>query len=900
MHALSWLTIRSWLTLRLHRNLFTRHFHPLSLQDTFHHEDKLSDQTPLNEAIEIAHATPANLLQKLNTSSAGLTAEERVKRLQQYGLNQVAEQHNLNLVVYFVHAFNTPFNWLLAILASISAITEDTDGAIVIASIVMLSTVLRTIQEFRSGQAAEDLKKMVSIHATVLLNQNPVLTKDISLKEVVPGDIIKLTAGDMIPADCRFLDANDVFISEAVLTGESIPVSKITSVEDLNATELSGLNNLGWMGTNLVSGTATAVIWRTGIHTYLGSIAKKLDQRRGQTNFETGINKLSWLMLRFMAVMVTVIFLINGFSKHSWMDALLFGLSVAVGLTPEMLPMIVTSTLAKGALQMAQKKVIVKRLDAIQNIGAMDILCTDKTGTLTQDKIILERYEGIDGEVSRAVLENAYINSYFQTGLKNVLDKAVLARSEELKDLAIESFKKTDEIPFDFQRKRISILVKTSKNEDLLICKGAYSELVPLCTHVLKDNQAIELNSQLIRQLNERYNEMQAEGLRVIAVAKRNMPEGTTLSHADAETQLTLVGIIGLIDPPKETTASAIAKLKELGVDVKILTGDGEKVTQTVCKQVGVIVEGTLVGTDLETLNDEQLFKQLMNTTICARLTPFQKERIVRVLRQNKKTVGYMGDGINDSPALRAADVGISVESGVDIAKESADIILLEKDLNVLKEGVLEGRRTFVNILKYIKMATSSNFGNTFSVLGASALLPFLPMLPIHLLVQNLLYDFSQIGIPFDNVDEELLQRPRHWTIDKVGLFMGFFGPISSIFDYVTFAVMWFALGANTLTSAHLFQTGWFVEGLISQTLIVHFIRTQTVLTKSKPSHTLILTTLIAMLIGIALPYTPVGYTLDLQPLPAVFFGWLSAIVFAYAVLTQLMKQFFVKHFGWI
>ena len=658
------------------------------------------------------------------------------------------------------------------------------------------------------------------------------------------------------------------------------------------------LNTLCFMGSNVVSGTAIAMVIATGGKTWFGQLAERVVQEDTQPNaFQAGISKVSWLLIRFMMVMTPVVLVINGYTKGDWWEAALFALSVAVGLTPEMLPMIVTSTLAKGAVKLSRQKVIVKRLDAIQNFGAMDILCTDKTGTLTQDKIVLERHTDVLGVTSDDVLHLAWLNSHYQTGLKNLLDVAVLEAGDAG---PVHNSLKVDEIPFDFDRRRMSVVVAENDQNHRLICKGALEEMLSICTLVQLNGEIVPLTDVLLGRIRRITDDLNQQGLRVVAVAHKVMPSRTQGYGVTDESSLILAGYIAFLDPPKESTAPALEALQRKGVTVKILTGDNPLVARKVCKDVGLHAETVLIGSDIDALDDVQLLNVARETTVFAKLTPMHKERIVRVLRGEGHVVGFMGDGINDAPALRAADIGISVDSAVDIAKEAADIILLEKSLMVLEQGVTEGRRTFANMLKYIKMTASSNFGNVFSVLVASAFLPFLPMLPLHLLIQNLIYDVSQVAIPFDNVDEEQLAKPQRWNAGDIGRFMVFFGPISSVFDILTFSLMWWVFQANTVEAQTLFQSGWFIEGLLSQTLIVHMIRTRKVpFIQSRASWPLCIMTLMVVVTGIALIYSPVAGFLQLQALPLSYFPWLIAILAGYMVLTQCVKGWFVRRYGW-
>ncbi|QVN03569.1 magnesium-translocating P-type ATPase [Pseudomonas rhodesiae] len=880
-----------------------RHFRRLAMLETVN-DASVSREVPPTLAqtlVGAANSSAVQLLGTLGSHTDGLTAAEADALRVQYGLNEVEHEQPLPWWVHLWHCYKNPFNLLLTLLAVISWLTEDMKAATVIFSMVVLSTLLRFWQEAKSNKAADALKAMVSNTATVLRRDDGKRI-ELPIKQLVPGDLIVLSAGDMIPADCRVLSAKDLFVSQAAMTGESMPVEKFALQQDAQARNPLDLENILFMGTNVVSGAATAVILTTGNSTYFGALAQRVTATdRATTSFQHGVNKVSWLLIRFMFVMAPLVLFINGFTKGDWTEALLFALSIAVGLTPEMLPMIVTSTLAKGAVFLSRKKVIVKRLDAIQNFGAMDVLCTDKTGTLTQDKIFLARHVDVWGEESDDVLEMAYLNSYYQTGLKNLLDVAVLDHVEVHRELKVgTAFQKVDEIPFDFNRRRMSVVVAEQGLPHLLICKGAVEEILSVCNSVRHGDTNEALTEELlarIRQVTAAFNE---EGLRVVAVAARPMTAGRdTYSLAD-ENDLTLIGYVAFLDPPKESTAPALKALKAHGVAVKVLTGDNELVTAKICREVGLEQQGLLMGNDIEAMTDAELATAVETTNVFAKLTPAHKERIVRLLKANGHVVGFMGDGINDAPALRTADIGISVDSAVDIAKEAADIILLEKSLMILEEGVLEGRRTFANMLKYIKMTASSNFGNVFSVLVASAFIPFLPMLPMHLLVQNLLYDISQIAIPFDNVDADMLAKPQRWQPGDVGRFMLFFGPISSIFDITTFALMWYVFDANTPDHQTLFQSGWFVVGLLTQTLIVHMIRTPKIpFLQSRAALPLMVMTGVIMAVGIFLPMGPLAHYFKLQALPSLYFVFLPVILLAYMGLTQAVKGYYIRKFGW-
>lgn len=882
---------------------------------------RLVQRDPLPDAANIQHVeVPASLSerclklatmelvdlwQQLNSHPEGLNDKEVQDAREKHGVNQIPGQRPVRWWGHLWSCYRNPFNLLLTCLGIFSYASEDLFAAGVIALMVAISTFLNFIQEARSTKAADALKAMVSNTATVLRvanEQGETCWMEIPLDQLVPGDIVKLAAGDMIPADLRVVQARDLFVAQASLTGESLPVEKVAKTRTADQTNPLESDTLCFMGTNVVSGTAQAVVIATGGNTWFGQLAGRVSEQESEPNaFQKGIGRVSMLLIRFMMVMTPVVLLINGFTKGDWWEAALFSLSVAVGLTPEMLPMIVTSTLARGAVKLSKQKVIVKHLDAIQNFGAMDILCTDKTGTLTQDKIVLENHTDITGKVSELVLHSAWLNSHYQTGLKNLLDTAVLEGVDvEAARTLSTRWQKIDEIPFDFERRRMSVVVAENADAHQLICKGALQEILNVCSQVRYNGDIVPLDETMLRRI-ERVTETQnRQGLRVVAVATKYLPARSGDYHRVDESDLILEGYIAFLDPPKETTAPALKALKASGVTVKILTGDSELVAAKVCLEVGLDVGEVVTGNQIEHLGDDELAALAKRTTLFARLTPMHKERIVTLLRREGHVVGFMGDGINDAPALRAADIGISVDGAVDIAREAADIILLEKSLMVLEEGVIEGRKTFANMLKYIKMTASSNFGNVFSVLVASAFLPFLPMLPLHLLIQNLLYDVSQVAIPFDNVDEEQIRKPQRWNPADLGRFMIFFGPISSIFDILTFCVMWWVFKANMPEAQTLFQSGWFVEGLLSQTLIVHMIRTRRVpFIQSRAAWPLIMMTIMVILVGIALPFSPLAEYLQLQSLPLSYFPWLIAILAGYMALTQMVKGFYSRRYGW-
>ncbi len=875
---------------------------------------------------ELAATPTSTALEKLQTSPDGLTEEEAQCRLEEYGYNVVAEAEHRSRLRLFTRALFNPLVILLVVLAAISYLTNDPGSGTVMLVMIVLGVGLRFWQESKADTAAAALKAMISVTATVIRDRQP---REVPLAQVVPGDAVKLAAGDMIPADLRLISCKDLFLIQASLTGESFPVEKFDVPETAANTSPIDFKNTCFLGTSVESGTALGVVVATGQNTYLGGMAKAIVSQDVQTNFDKGVNSFTWLMIRFILVMTPLVFLINAGTKLDWSkpwhdfftmseggtdnfkvlrDAFFFSVAVAVGLTPEMLPMIVTVCLSKGAIAMSHKKVIVKRLNSIQNFGAMDVLCTDKTGTLTMDRVILQRHCDVVREEDDSVLLMAYLNSHFQTGLKNVLDRAVL-QHEKVRDLSIaQDYQKIDEIPFDFQRRLMSVVVRTPEGKHRLVCKGVPEEIFKRSASFELEGKLYPVEQLLLQDLREEYERLSSDGFRVLALAYRDEAGSKTVYSKEDESNLVLKGYIAFLDPPKETARPAIDALQKHGVAVKVLTGDNDLVSRKICSEVGISTEKTLVGAQVEKMSDVELAQAATQTTLFARLSPAHKQRIIRALQSKGHVVGFMGDGINDAPALRAADVGISVDTAVDIAKESADVILLEKSLLVLEEGILEGRNVFANILKYIRMGASSSFGNVLSVLGASAFLAFEPMLAIQLLTTNLLYDFSQVPIPTDEVDPEQVAKPRPWAIGDITRFILLIGPCSSIFDYVTFFVMIYVFRCATNSSpesyhAHLFQTGWFVESLLTQTLIIHVIRTNRIpFIQSRASWPLIMTTIAVMAIGIWLPFSPAAPALHLVPLSGenwIYWPILAGILLSYIVLTQGVKTWLLRR-RWI
>lgn len=848
----------------------------------------------------------------LQTTRLGLTRAEVEDRQLTYGKNEVVHEQKKNPFIVFIKTFINPFIGVLTGLAVISLVIDvlmaepgeqEWTGVVIIAVMVVCSAILRFWQEWKANEATDSLMKMVK--NTCLVKRAGSGEEELDITELVPGDIVFLAAGDMIPADLRIIESKDLFISQASLTGESEPIEKFPEVKEKQYRKGSivELDNICYMGSTVISGAAKGIVFETGNRTFLGTIARNLTGHRATTAFDRGISKVSLLLIRFMLVMVPFVFFINGFTKGDWFEAFIFAISIAVGLTPEMLPMIVTANLSKGALSMSKKKTIVKNLNAIQNFGAMNILCTDKTGTLTCDKIVLEKYINADGsnDESKRILRHAYFNSYFQTGLKNLMDKAILSHVKELKlEHLKDAYTKVDEIPFDFIRRRMSVVIEDKQGKRQIITKGAVEEMLSICSHTEFNGEVQSLTDELKVKAQKISEEMNRKGMRVLAVAQKSYIEKVGNFSVSDEKEMVLIGFLAFLDPPKPSAAEAIKQLHEYGVEVK--TGDNDIVVKAIGRQVGIDTSYSLTGPDIENMDETTLKERVKTTTCFSKLTPLQKTQIISILQEQENTVGFLGDGINDAAALRQSDIGISVDSAVDIAKESADIILLEKDLMVLEDGVLEGRKTFGNINKYIKMTASSNFGNMFSVMFASAFLPFLPMMPIHLLIQNLLYDISQTTIPFDRMDPEFLRKPRRWDASDLKRFMIYIGPISSIFDIVTYLVMWHVLGCNSPEHQSLFQSGWFIEGLLSQTLIVHMIRTRKIpFIQSRATWPVIGMTTLVMVIGIVIPFTSFGASIGLQALPLSYFPWLMGILLSYCVLTQLIKNWYIRKFsGWL
>lgn len=895
-----------------------------------------------NRRIQFAATHPTQeTLGYLNTTLCGLEPGKVEENRSEYGSNKVTREKKKTLPQRLAGAFINPFTAILFCLALVSSFTDmifphfslfgcvpkdfDCLTVVIILTMVFLSGTLRFVQESRSGNAAEKLLAMITTTCTVTRKGQEMA--EIPLDEVVVGDIVHLSAGDMLPADVRILDAKDLFVSQASLTGESEPIEKIPMVNETRDA-ITDYTNIAFMGSNVISGSASAVVVTVGDHTLFGSMASEVAHEAVETSFSKGVNAVSWVLIRFMLVMVPLVFVANGITKGDWLSAFLFGISIAVGLTPEMLPMIVTTCLAKGAVSMSKKQTIVKNLNSIQNFGAIDILCTDKTGTLTQDKVVLEYHLNVNGEDDLRVLRHAYLNSYFQTGYKNLMDVAIIQKTEEeeaddpqLVDLS-EHYVKVDEIPFDFARRRLTTVVQNRDGKTQMVTKGAVEEMLSICSFAECDGKVRPMTKELKSRILATVDDLNEKGFRVLAIAQKSNPSPAGAFGVTDECDMVLMGYLAFLDPPKESTADAIKALKAHGVTTKILTGDNDKVTRTICKQVGLKVRNMLLGSDLENMSDQELAKAAETTDVFAKLTPDQKARVVSVFRENGHTVGFMGDGINDASAMKSADIGISVDTAVDVAKESADIVLLEKDLMVLEEGIIEGRKTYANMIKYIKMTASSNFGNMFSVLAASALLPFLPMESLQLIFLNLIYDLSCTAIPWDNVDEEFISVPRKWDASSVGSFMMWIGPTSSIFDWMTYIFMYFVFcplfvskgvlyndlashfaGADLvrMQTAYvaMFQTGWFIESMWSQTLVIHMIRTPKLpFIQSHASAPLTLMTFTGIGVLTIIPFTTFGRMLGFVALPTAYFAYLIPCILLYMVLATSLKKAYVRHYG--
>ena len=839
------------------------------------------------------------LLQNYNTSLEGISIVELDDRIEEFGKNIIDIKENNTLIHRLKESVINPFNIVLLIVAGITFVTDviiatqkDYATFILILCTILISSIISFKEQTKSNNAARKLKKMITNKMEVIRDG---VQDTVDIENIVPGDIVKLSSGDMIPGDVRFIETKDLFIDQAALTGESNPVEKFSELKEYET--ITDISNIGFMGTNVISGSSKAIVLSTGNNTYFGSMAKSLYSVNEKNSFEKGIDDITKILIRFMIILVPIVLVVNFFSIRDIWSSLIFAITIAVGLTPEMLPVITTSTLAKGAVEMSKKKTIVKRLSSIQTFGQMNILCTDKTGTLTEDEVILEKYMDTEGKESVRILKHAFLNSYFQTGLKNLIDIAIISRAEkENLNVLKEKYVREDEIPFDFFFFFMSVVLRDDTGKRQLITKGAVDEILSICSYIDINGKAIKLTDELRKKAYKVYEENNNDGLRVLAVAQKNEIHDVNTFGVQDESNMVLIGFVGFLDPPKASAKKAVKALKKYGVDTVVLTGDSEGVAIKVCQKVGIDTDNRLSGKDIEELTDEELKEKVKKCHLFSKLSPMQKQRVVRIFQENGNTVGYIVDGINDSFPITQADVGISVDTAVDIAKETADIILLEKDLNVLEEGVINGRKTFTNLLKYIKMATSGNFGNMISVIIASIFLPFLPMLPVHILIQNLLNDFAQIGMPFDNVDKEYIEKPKTWNTKGIKRFMFNFGLISTVLDIMCFVVLWYVFKFNTVEKAVMFQSGWFVFGILSQTLIIHLIRTSKIpFFESKSSKSLLISTFLVVLITLVIAFTNIAIIFDLSKLPYLYLAWIGILMTIYALFIQVYKKFYIK-----
>ena len=858
------------------------------------------------------------------TSALGLVDDQVEENRDTYGENVITKGQEDSMIKKIYESIINPFTVILLVIALVSFITnvwlakpgeQDPTTSIIIVTLVLISGGIRFIQELRSDKAASNLSRMIVNTATVLRDGSE---QEIPIDEIVVGDVIKLSAGDMIPADVVLIDSRDFFVQQSGLTGESDAVEKVClrKADSQNLDSLLESESLAFMGTNVISGRATALVLVVGDETMMGAIEQTINTYDEPTSFEREMNTISWLLIRLMLVMVPIVFVINGLTDGDWLEAGVFALSVGVGLTPEMLPMIITASLAKGSIIMAKEKVVIKKLNAIQDLGAIDILCTDKTGTLTQDEIVLEYPLDIHGELDLSVLRRAYLNSYFQTGLKNLMDRAIINRTQKeakkheiVRDLD-QTFHKIDELPFDFERRRMSVIVKDEDGVVSMVTKGALEEMLSVSTYVEYKGEIKRLTDEVRQEVLAEVAQLNEQGLRVLGVSYKTDLDENEIFSVEDERDMILTGYLAFLDPPKPSAAPAIKALAEYGVTTKILTGDNEKVTQAVCEKVGLDVERILLGSEIDTMTDQELAQVVETTTVFAKLSPDQKARIILCLKNNGHKVGYMGDGINDAPSMKVSDVGISVDTAVDIAKETADVILLDKDLMVLEKGLVEGRKVYANMTKYIKMTVSSNFGNIFSLLFASIFLPFLPMAPVHLIVLNLIYDLSCIALPFDNVDKEFLKKPRIWEANSIMRFMAWIGPISSVFDIITYMLLYFLVvpmilghgynhgAADAAAFIMVFQTGWFIESMWSQTMVIHMLRSPKLpFIQSRPAFSVVVTTLAAAFFVTSLPYSPLASILKLSQLNGLYFVLLFAIIVLYMLSVTVVKRIYIKKY---
>lgn len=858
---------------------------------------KKEDNELLNKYSEISKKTKEEVLKEYNTSENGITENKATDLLEKNGPNVVVKNEKKSRLYFLFNSFKDKFIIILIVLAVINYFLSDALSTYIILGIAVISALIRYFQDYSVYKFNQELKAKMYTTTNVVRDGKE---KEIRVEKVVPGDIVHLSAGSMIPADIMLIDSKDLFVNQSVFTGESVPVEKVAQNTN-DAKEIFSIPNICLMGSSVVSGRATGVVIDTGFTTYLGRMSKEVETKKEPTNFEKGMNNITKMLIRYMLVVSAAVFVIYGFIRKDWLEAILFALSVAVGITPSMLPMIVNVNLTRGTKVLAKKKTLVKNINSIQNLGAIDVLCTDKTGTLTEDKIVLQKYIDVNGNEDTSILEYAYLNSYFGTGMKNLVDRAIIIYGNEknVKEI-VNDYTKIDEIPFDYTRKRMSVVVKSNKNNGYrMFTKGALEEILKVCTKVKYNGHVNELTPEMIEIVEQKAKEYAVQGMQVIAIASKREYRGVNVFNVSDESNMTFIGFVAFLDPAKKDVKSTLKKLKNIGITTKILTGDNPYAANNICNLVGLENKETLLGTDIDKMSDEELAKKVEDVNVFARMNPLQKERVVKQLKNNGHVVGYMGDGVNDSPSLHIADVGISVNTATDIAKEAADIILLERSLKVIYEGVLEGRRVYGNIIKYMKMALSSDFGDVFSIVIASIFLPFLPLLPIQMLLQDFLYDISQIAIPYDDVDKEFLEKPKKWSTKGISKFMNVMGITSSLIDVLAFLGFWFLFGYNA-SKETFFQTAWFVECLISETMIIHYVRTaKRPFIESRANKWLTLGTF-GTIIGTIL--TPILLhnipSFHFEILPLKYYGFVILLLAIYSVLVEIIKKIYIKKNG--
>ena len=844
---------------------------------------------------EFSKKSNEEIFKELETSEEGISNSEANKRLQRNGINVATDVKKKGPFYFILQSFKDKFILILLVLAVIDYITSDVLGTIIIVCLAVASAMLRFVQDYSTYRFNEKLKARIRPKTNVIRKNNE-QSQEIYQERVVLGDIITLSAGSVVPADLILIESKDLFLNQSVFTGESVPVEKVCGKAGEKGEDAFLIPNICLMGTSVVSGNGKGVVIATGLNTYMGQMNKDIDKKREPTNFEKGMTRITNMLIRYMVVISIAVFAIYGFIRKDLTEALLFALSVAVGITPSMLPMIVNVNLTRGSKNLAKKKTLVKNIQSIQNIGSMDILCTDKTGTLTMNNIVLQKYINVEGNDDENILKAAYLNSSLGTGLKNLVDRAVIAYGKSHK-VDISNYKKVDEIPFDYMRKRMSIVVKS--DDYLMITKGALEEILKICDTALINGEKVKLTDEIIENVNGKAEAFARSGMQVISLAVKNKYDGVGKFNVDDEENMCLIGLIAFLDPPKKDAKDTIKKLKKVGVTTKILTGDNPYATENICSVVGINSK-ILIGKDIDKMNDKKLAKVVEEVDVFARMNPMQKERVVKALKANGHVVGYMGDGVNDAPSLHASDVGISVEKGTDIAKETSDIILLDASLEVIYNGVIEGRKVYGNIIKYMKLALSSDFGDVFSVMIASVFLPFLPLLPIQMLMQDFIFEFSQIGIPYDNVDEEFIQKARKWDTKDLGKFMNIMGIISSITDVLAFLIFWFIFGYNSIEKQAYFQTAWFIECIVSETMVIYYIRTDRIpFFKSKPSQALVSLTIITIALTIITPLALHGLPdFNFMIMPIRYYLYLILLVVLYALIVQVVKKEYIKKNG--